>query len=394
MKPRDLDVVVVGGGPGGLRAAAALSATEARIAIFDRMPSLGRKFLIAGRGGLNLTHSEPVANFPARYGDEIARWRSMLADFGPAETRAWAEGLGVETYVGTSGRVFPRGQQAARLLRRWLSQLRERGVETHAKHHWNALHREVDGRWRVGFANQPDATAVVVILALGGASWPETGSDGTWPAILAEKGVKFRAWQPANCGWEVEWDAPLLAEAEGKPLKNIEATAGGTRVAGELLVTKYGLEGGALYQLGRDLREQPDLTIDLKPTLSREQLTAKPRSAWKLSACAQAMLAFARRHNPGRAEAELVKSLKLPLLRPRPIAEAISSAGGLCWSELDDDLMIRKLPGVFAAGEMINWEAPTGGYLLQGCFATGQRAARGAGKFLAAGRRKSFERPL
>ncbi len=394
MKPRDFDVAIIGGGPGGLRAAAALSAIEARIAIFDRMPSLGRKFLIAGRGGLNLTHSEPIANFPARYGDEPARWRSMLADFGPAETRTWAEGLGVETYVGTSGRVFPRGQQAAGLLRRWLLQLRERGVETHAKHHWNALNRDVDGRWRVGFSDQPDAIAPVVILALGGASWPETGSDGTWPALLANKGITFRAWRPANCGWEVDWDASMLAEAEGKPLKNIEATAGRTRVAGELLVTKYGLEGGALYQLGRALRELPVLTIDLKPTLSLAQLTAKPRGAWKLSSVAQALLAFARRHRPGKAEAEMVKSLQLPLLRPRPIAEAISSAGGLCWSELDDELMIRKLPGVFAAGEMIDWEAPTGGYLLQGCFATGQRAARGAGKFLAAWRRKTVERPL
>ncbi len=309
----------------------------------------------------------------------------MLADFGPAETRAWAEGLGVETYVGTSGRVFPRGQQAARLLRLWLQQLRARGVVTHARHRWTVLARTSDGRWRVGFADQPDATAPVVILALGGASWPETGSDGSWPAILAAHGVKIHAWQPANCGWEVAWDAPLLAAAEGKPLKNIAASAGGVRVAGELLVTKYGLEGGALYQLGRELRADPVLTIDLKPTMTVQQLAAKPRGAWKLSAVAQALLNYARRdgRNP-QSEAERVKALAIPLVRPRPIAEAISSAGGVAWSELDDDLMIRKLPGVFVAGEMIDWEAPTGGYLLQGCFATGQRAAQGARKLLVA----------
>ncbi len=399
MKTHDYDAIVIGGGPAGLRAATVLSAEGARVGIFDRMPSLGRKFLVAGRGGLNLTHAEPVENFPPRYREEPARWRSLLAEFGPADTRAWAEGLGVETYVGTSGRVFPRGQQAARLLRGWLQHLRARGVATHARHRWISLAPEKTGRWRVGFANEPEVTASVVILALGGASWPETGSDGSWPAILAAHGVEFHDWQPANCGWEMAWDEHLLAAVEGKPLKNIEATAGGVRVAGELLVTKYGLEGGALYQLGRELRAHPVLTIDLKPALSAAQLAAKPRSAWRLSAVAQALLEFARREPSkisaemhARSEAEWVKALALRLERPRPIAEAISSAGGLAWSELDENLMIRKLPGVFAAGEMIDWEAPTGGYLLQGCFATGQRAAQGARKHLAASLPKTVER--
>src|SRR5476651_1448299 len=183
------DVLIVGGGPAGLRAAELTSAAGLRTVLADHKPTVGRKFLVAGRGGLNLTHSEPVENFPARYGDEPARWRSLLADFGPAETRAWAEDLGVETYVGTSGRVFPRGQQAARLLRRWIQQLRERGVETHGKNAWRALSRESDGQWRMGFEGQPDALSAVVILALGGASWPKTGSTGSWPEILATHGI-------------------------------------------------------------------------------------------------------------------------------------------------------------------------------------------------------------
>jgi uncharacterized flavoprotein (TIGR03862 family) len=399
MSDREFDALIVGGGPAGLRAATVLAENGRRIAIFDRMPSLGRKLLVAGRGGLNLTHAEPVENFPGRYRDEAARWRSLLAEFGPPDTIAWAASLGIETYVGSSSRVFPRGQQAARLLRNWLQWLREHGVEIHPDKNWTGLSHGANGMWRVEFADQTNAEARVVVLACGGASWPETGSDGGWPRWLVGHGIHCRPWQPANCGWEVEWDAEFLAAAEGRPLKNIHASAGGVRVAGELLITKYGLEGGALYQLGRELRDQPALTIDLKPALSPEQLLAKPRPAWKLSPAASALLDFAERRRPVRASGfesqtrhvEIVKALALPLLGPRPIAEAISSAGGLPWSEINDDLMLRKLPGIFAAGEMIDWEAPTGGYLLQGCFATGQRAGHGARRFLKAMPRKTIE---
>lgn len=386
-------VLVIGGGPAGLRAAEVANAAGARVTLCDGQPSVGRKFLVAGRGGLNLTHGEPVENFPARYIDEPERWRDLLAEFGPADLQAWAATLGAETYVGTSGRVFPRGQKAAALLRAWIKRLRAGGVEIRTGSRFVSLKREPEG-WRTEFQNADDKfslAADAIVLALGGASWPETGSDGTWPAMLAAHGIAITPWTPANCGWNVAWPAELLARAEGLPLKNLTVRAGGESVSGELLITAKGVEGGAIYRLGRTLRSmiEPTLTIDFKPQLTaeamRERIVNLHTSAewfrgWKLSPAAIALL---ETMPPGpsldRDETiARVKNFALLLRGPRPIAEAISSAGGVSWSELDEHLMLRKIPGIFVAGEMIDWEAPTGGYLLQGCFATGTQAGRAA----------------
>jgi len=387
-------VLVIGGGPAGLRAAEMASAAGARVVVCDAQRSVGHKFLVAGRGGLNLTHGEPVEDFPARYGDEPDRWRDLLREFTPEDLRAWAADLGVQTYVGTSGRVFPLGQKAAGLLRAWLRRLRASGVNFRTGARLAALGRGPAG-WRAEFQTDDQTlslTADAIVLALGGASWPETGSDGTWPAILAAHGVEIAPWVPANCGWEVDWPPELLARAEGLPVKNLTVRAADESVSGELLITRHGLEGGAIYRLGRTLRsmKQPCLEIDLKPQLTIEAMRQRAATlrdasdslrAWKLSAAIIALVETIYPEDckdPERLVAR-VKNFALPLRGPRPISEAISSAGGVRWSELDGDLMLRKLPGIFVAGEMIDWEAPTGGYLLQGCFATGTRAGNAAG---------------
>ena len=403
------DAVVVGGGPAGLRAAEVLTAGGWTIALYDQKASVGRKVLVAGKGGLNLTHSEPPDKFVARYGDELPRWRALLDGFGPDTLRTWASELGVETYVGTSGRVFPHGQQAAALLRRWVSRLRAAGVAFHVCHRLENIapapatdgHRELTFReTRTGVAVQ--IRARVVVLALGGASWPQTGSDGTWPAMLATVApqVRVQPWQPANCGWEVAWDPRVLAAAEGQPLKNIAVTVGARTVPGEALITRYGLEGGTLYQLGRELRTlgpSPRLEIDFKPDTPDDRLSRKLptfRENWeetarhlKLSPAARTLLEFqgapADAPSDNHALVARIKRFPLELRGPRPVEEAISSAGGVAWAEVDETLMLSRLPGVFVAGEMIGWEAPTGGYLLQGCFATGTRAGQEAQRWLA-----------
>lgn len=389
-------VLVIGGGPAGLHAASVANGAGAQVVLCDAQRSVGRKFLVAGRGGLNLTHGEPVENFPARYGDEPERWRDLLRDFGPDELRAWATDLGVETYVGTSGRVFPRGQKAAGLLRTWIRQLRANGVEFRTGSRFVNFSRQ-GKNWSAQFQSAEDnfpVSADTIVLALGGASWPETGSDGAWPEILQAHGIEITPWEPANCGWNVEWSPELLARAEGLPLKNLTVRAGEDPVSGELLITRNGLEGGAIYRLGRQLRSMPEprLTLDFKPQLTvdalRERIAgvAAPDQwfrAWKLSPAAIALLET--RSPNERSDVEhaiaLVKNFNITLTGPRPIAEAISSAGGVPWRELDENLMLRKLPGIFVAGEMIDWEAPTGGYLLQACFATATRAGRGAATY-------------
>jgi uncharacterized flavoprotein (TIGR03862 family) len=300
----------------------------------------------------------------------------------------------VETFAASTGRVYPRELKAAPLLRRWVQRLRGAGVQFAMHHRWIGLQRGAPLQLEFAVGEEMrTASADAVVLALGGGSWPETGSDGSWTGALQRLGVSIASLQPANCGWEYPWPAELLATAEGQPLKNIAAHAGAEQVAGELLITSYGLEGGAIYQLGAALRamDQPVLTIDLKPSSTTAQLAAKLGSArgdlltaaaerWRLTAAGSALLRHVSQGSPSTGEqlAALAKACPLHLTGPRPLAEAISSAGGIRWSEVDDRLMLRRLPGVFVAGEMIDWEAPTGGYLIHGCFAMGTRAAEGA----------------
>jgi uncharacterized flavoprotein (TIGR03862 family) len=395
----DTDVLVVGGGPAGLRAAELVSAAGRRTVLADQMRSVGRKFLVAGRGGLNLTHSEPLDEFRRRYGEPSDRWQSLLADFSPDDLRVWAKGLGIETFIGTSRRVFPVGKQAAPLLRRWIERLRRQGVSFRPRHRLAAFRRIEKGGWDFEFET-PDGSARIttrtVVLALGGASWPQTGSDGAWVRLFSDAGISVSPLVSANGGYEVDWSPAFLGAAEGVPLKNIVVRAGNESVAGELLVTAYGLEGGALYQLGRVLREMgaPEIVIDLKPAFTREQLLAKlggmrnvsldhAAQAWRLSPVARALLQTRAPFSSALEIGGLAKAFPLRLRGPRPLAEAISTAGGVAWKSLDAQLMLKRQPGIFCAGEMIDWEAPTGGYLLQGCFATATRAAQGAIRFLA-----------
>jgi hypothetical protein len=390
-----MHIAIIGGGPAGLRAAEVAVAGGAEVTVYEGKASVGRKFLVAGRGGLNLTHDEPREEFVARYSDPHERWTSLIDGFDAGALRAWAGELGVETFAASTGRVYPRELKGAPLLRRWVQRLRQLGVRFALHHRWRGLRR--GNRWTLDFQVSEEVRsfeADAVVLALGGGSWPETGSTGAWTSILGELGVAMTPLQPANCGWKIPWSAPVLAVAEGQPLKNIAARAGDLEARGELLITRYGLEGGVIYQLGPALRAlaMPTVTIDLKPANTVAQLVAKlgpihrnflaeAKSRWRLSEAAHAILthsASAAATDAAESLAEAAKNCVLHLTGPRPLAEAISSAGGVCWSELDDGLMIRRLPGVFVAGEMVDWEAPTGGYLLQGCFATGTRAAGGA----------------
>jgi uncharacterized flavoprotein (TIGR03862 family) len=396
MQPR-IELAVIGGGPAGLRAAEVAASAGVRVTVFDAKPSVGRKLLVAGKGGLNLTHGEAKDRFVARYSgpDQPAGiWAALVADFDAAALRAWAAGLGVETFQATSGRVYPKALKAAPLLRRWIERLRGLGVRFEMNHRWCGL---LPGTPHLlAFEGLEPVPADAVVFALGGGSWPQTGSDGAWTRCFESLGIPCHSLVPANCGWEHAWPAAVLAAAEGKPMKNITVTAGTTTAAGELLVTRYGIEGGAIYQLGAVLRAMPTpgIAIDFKPTFTHAQLVAKMQSVrrdfpeqarvrWKLGEAAQAILARNTWHDVESLARE-AKRCVISLDGPRPIAEAISSAGGVCWRGMDSTLMIRGYPGIFVAGEMIDWEAPTGGYLLQGCFATGTRAGRSAAAWVAA----------
>jgi len=385
-----LDIAIIGGGPAGLRAAEVAASMGRKVTLFDGKPGVGRKFLVAGKGGLNITHSEDFDRFLSRYsgGDQ---WEGLLRDFDPTTLREWCQGLGQETFQASSGRVYPKSLKGAPLLRAWIARLRSLGVEIRPKHQWirlslgNVLH----------FENGTEVSANTIVFALGGASWPKTGSDGSWLDTFIGMGIKCVPLTAANCGWECAWSPSILAEAEGKPIKNISVTAGETTISGELMLTRYGLEGGTIYALGRELRAMPDpaITIDFKPTFSIGQLVAKlpgtkgnplesAVSRWKLSPPAAAILSR-KTYPDAEALAVETKACRITLDGARPVDEAISSAGGICWEEVDKHLMLRKIPGAFVCGEMLDWEAPTGGYLLQGALATGTRAGVSAARFAA-----------
>jgi uncharacterized flavoprotein (TIGR03862 family) len=380
-------------------AAEALASAEVVVTVYDQMPSLGRKFLMAGRGGLNLTHGEDFARFLTRYREAEPALRPILEAFRPDDLRAWCESLGQETFVGSSGRVFPRAFKASPLLRAWLARLDGLGVRFALRHRWQGW----DAEGTLLFSTASDATARVradaTILALGGASWPRLGSDGAWTGHLAGRGIAVAPLRPANMGVTVAWSPVLRERFEGEPLKRIALTFAGTTIQGEAILTADGLEGGAIYALSAALREaiardgQALLRIDLRPDLSLDTLAARLRAPRKgqststflrkavgLSPLSIALLREVHPSLPSEPEAlaRLIKASPVTLTGIKPIARAISSAGGIPFAELDPRLMLRAMPGVFAAGEMLDWEAPTGGYLLQAAFATGRAAARGA----------------
>ena len=384
---------MIGAGPAGLRAAEVIAQRGIRTTIFEQKASPGRKFLVAGRGGLNITHSEPLDDFAARY-DLPEQWQALLKRFSPADLRRWFEQLGVETFVGTSGRVFPRNFRTPMILELWLERLDGLGVDFQVGRRFHQMLGS--GPYDIVFQRGSKyhlVNADAVVFALGGASWPQTGSDALWVEEFHRLGVPVNGFIAANVGWEREWSESFLGIADGKPLKNLEVTCSGRTVKGELMVTEYGLEGGALYQLTRELRKCSQIDIDFRPGLSLAQLEERWRDGinlkegaiklWRLSAAAAALIEEAVRPQTLNQWMEAVKHCKIVLERPRPIEEAISSAGGVPWDQLNEDLMLRSVPGVFCAGEMIDWEAPTGGYLLQGCFVTGTIAGEGAAKWIA-----------
>jgi hypothetical protein len=383
------DVAVVGAGPAGLIAAETLAAGGVRVTVFDAMARPGRKFLLAGRGGLNLTHSEPLEPFLARYA--CPPIEPLIRAFPPAALIAWCEGLGQETFVGSSGRVFPRAMKASPLLRAWLRRLEGMGVAFRGGWRWQGF--GAGGALRF---DRGEATADAAVLALGGASWPQLGSDGVWTAAFPPAAVTPLA--PANVGFAVAWSAPFAARFAGTPLKRVALALGGQRWRGEAMITRAGLEGGVVYAAGAALRAAAPVTVtlDLRPDLDHATLAARlgggAQSAANrlrragLAPAAAGLVQEALRAGAPRGDlAALVKAVPLRLEGPLGLARAISTAGGLRWDALDAALMLRDRPGVFCAGEMLDWEAPTGGYLLQGCFASGTAAARGALAWLSRG---------
>ena len=383
-----MGVAVVGGGPAGLMAAETLAAAGLAVTVYDRMPSVGRKLLLAGRGGLNLTHSEPMEQFMPRYGPASRALAPAVSAFPPAALREWADALGQATFVGSSGRVFPKAFKATPLLRAWLVRLRGMGVAFAPGHRWvgwdGASLRFETARGNVLVA--ADAT----VLAMGGASWPRMGSDGAWAPVLEAAGVKVAPLVPANGGFLCAWSDLFRSRFQGEPLKRIAASFQGVTVRGEAVVTVDGIEGGPIYALSAALRKAiaaegaATLLLDLRPDLDRAALSARlggpgvsMANALRRAGLSPAAASLVREIPSDLPLAERIKALPLALTGTRPIGRAISTAGGVSFAALDGS-MLRVRPGVFVAGEMLDWEAPTGGYLLQGCFSTGRAAAEAA----------------
>ena len=392
--PSIFRVAVIGGGPAGLMAAETLANAGVAVTVFDRMPSLGRKFLMAGRGGLNITHAEPAERFMTRYGEAAAWLSPYIEAFPPTALRSWCDGLGQPTFVGSSGRVFPTAMKASPLLRAWLKRLEGLGVQFILRAQWVGWNEQGQLRFADGGLFEADAT----VLALGGASWPRLGADGRWTAFLPDAAIT--PLRPANCGFCTRWSAHFAQRFAGQPLKRIALSCAGQRVLGELMITAGGVEGGAVYTLSALAREMiardgmAELHIDLRPDMSAEVLAGRLAGAGRetlsntlrkragLSPVAIGLVQEAKHAGVERPLATLIKALPLRLTAASGLARAISTAGGIELNELDENLMLHHRPGVFAAGEMLDWEAPTGGYLLQACLATGHAAGRGVMNWL------------
>ncbi|MBB4443988.1 MULTISPECIES: TIGR03862 family flavoprotein [Rhizobium] len=390
-------ITIIGGGPAGLAAAELLSRSGHAVTVCDAMPTFARKFLLAGKSGLNITHSEDYARFATRFGAASARLRPALDAFTPDDIRDWATGLGTETFVGSSGRVFPKAMKASPLLRAWLKRLENNGVAFHTRHRWTGFAED-------GYVFEtPEGRSIVhcdaAVLALGGASWPRLGSDAAWVPWLAGRGVEIDTFQPANCGFVVGWSGNFSERFAGEPVKSVTATSEAGTFPGEFVITGSGIEGSLVYTHTAALRDRllshgsASLTLDLAPgrtieRLSRDLARQDAKSSFSnrlrkgagldgVKAALLRELAPERDRTDPERLAGMIKALPVPVIETRPIAEAISSAGGIRWSGVDESYMLKALPGTFVAGEMLDWEAPTGGYLLTACLATGRAAARG-----------------
>ena len=403
--PTHPTVAIIGGGPAGLMAAEVLAAAGVQVDLYDAMPSVARKFLLAGKGGMNITHSEERLAFQGRYGARAGEVGAWLDQFDGAAVRDWIHALGIDTFIGSSGRVFPLEMKAAPLLRAWLHRLRESGVRFHMRH--RCTHFDKDELRFATVDGETTARADAVILAMGGASWPRLGSDGAWVAPLRGQGVAIEELRPANCGFEVDWTAHFRDKYAGAPLLTVAvATRAQAARKGQFVITAHGIEGSLVYALAAPLRDQiaregsATVWLDLAPDFSDDKVLKEvlhPRGARSLASHLQSRLGIKGvksgllheclsrddYHDP-QALAAAIKRLPLVLRRPRPIEEAISSAGGIAFDALDANAMLRALPGVFACGEMLDWEAPTGGYLLTACFGSGRAAAHGALAWLSA----------